>query len=522
MRRWRRSARTRAGSLALLLALSACTATPPPSASLQMSAGPSTSIEATPSLPIAYPFPLEATIPELQAAMESGELTAVELVDFYLARIAAYDDLGPALNAFILVNPAARDEAAALDAERATSGPRGPLHGIPIVIKDNIGTADMPTTAGSRALEGFIPSDDAFQVRKLREAGAIIIGKTNLCEFALCWETTSSLGGQTRNPYDPTRDPGGSSGGTAVAVAANFGVAGLGTDTCGSIRLPSGLNDLYGLRPTNGLSSRAGVIPFSTSTDTVGPMARSVIDLAIVLDATAGEDPADPTTVPLTTSFADAVDPNGLAGRRIGLLTFTLDPEMMQLEGGAIDAMVANGVEVTPVNLPAGVRMDPLYGELRTALDAYLAAQPTAPVRSLAEIANSNVADPWVAGFLRSLASAPNLDSQAYRDAVDGRATFRDKVVALMDEHDLDAIAYPESRRPAALIGAGQEAFNCDTAAYGGLPAIVIPAGLTADGLPVGLELMGRPFDEATLIAIAAGFEAHTGPRVLPPSTPPL
>ena len=274
------------------------------------------------------PSPLEATIPELQKAMESGELTAVELVDFYLARIAAYDNAGPKLNALILVNPAAHDEAAALDAERADSGPRGPLHGIPVVLKDNIGTADMHTTAGSLALKGFTPAEDAFQARKLREAGAVIIGKANLFEFALGWGTVSSLGGQTLNPYDLSRDPGGSSGGTAVAVTANFAAAGLGTDTCGSVRLPAAHNDLYGLRPTRGLSSRAGVIPFSTTLDAVGPMARSVVDLAIMLDATVGRDPADPSTVQVGMSYLKAVDPDGLSGRRIGLATFTGDSEV--------------------------------------------------------------------------------------------------------------------------------------------------------------------------------------------------
>ena len=506
--------------------LAGCSTTTSPSSLPSPSTGAPVSAsteDVIPSQPaVRLPFPLEATIPELQAAMESGELTSVHLVEFYLARIAAYDDAGPTLNAFILVNPKARDEAAALDAERATSGSRGPLHGIPVVVKDNIGTIDMPTTAGSLALEGFTPSEDAFQVRKLREAGAIIIGKTNLCEFALCWETTSSLGGQTRNPYDVTRDPGGSSGGTASAVAANFAAAGLGTDTCGSIRLPSGLNNLYGLRPTSGLSSRSGVIPFSTTTDTVGPMARSVVDLAILLDATAGQDPADPTTVPVTTSFLDAVDSGGLAGRRIGLVPFTLDPALELLLAEALDDMTANGVEVVDVTLPLGVHMDPLYGEFRSALDAYLAGQPSAPVRSLAEIAGLDVQDPWVADFLHSLASVSSLDTQEYRDAIAGRARFRDAVVALMDEHHLDAIAYPESRRPAAAIGAGQDAFNCESAAYSGLPAIVIPAGFTADGLPVGLELMGRPFGEETLISIAAGYEAHTDHRRLPPTTPPL
>ena len=200
-----------------------------------------------------------------------------------------------------------------------------------MVLKDNIGTADMQTTAGSLALKGFTPAEDAFQARKLREAGAVIIGKANLFEFALGWETVSSLGGQTLNPYDLSRDPGGSSGGTAVAVTANFAAAGLGTDTCGSIRLPAAHNDLYGLRPTSGLSSRAGVIPFSTTLDAVGPMARSVVDLAIMLDATVGRDPADPSTVRVGTSYLNAVDPDGLSGRRIGLVTFSGDSEVERL-----------------------------------------------------------------------------------------------------------------------------------------------------------------------------------------------
>jgi amidase len=474
----------------------------------------------TPSSP--PPSLLEATIPELQSAMESGQLTSVELVDFYLARIVAYDSAGPKLNAFILVNPAARDEAAALDAERTGSGPRGPLHGIPVVLKDNIGTADLQTTAGSAALKGFIPTEDAFQVRKLRDAGAVVIGKTNLFEFALGWGTVSSLGGQTLNPYDLGRDPGGSSGGTAVAVTANFAAAGLGTDTCGSIRLPAAHNDLYGLRPTSGLSSRAGVIPFSTTLDAVGPMARSVVDLAIMLDATVGADPADPTTVRVGTSYLDAVDPNGLSGRRIGLVTFSGDPEVERLMASAIEEMTAGGVGVVEITLPSGVDIGPLFGELRFALHDYLAGEPRAPVRSLREIVNLDVVTPAVGGFLYDLAAVTSLETPAYRAALKGRSRFRDAVVALMDESHLDAIAYPASSVPAALIGGDPSPFDCESAAYGGLPAMVVPAGFTSDGLPVSLELMGRPFAEPTLIAVAAGYEAHTDHRMLPPTTPPL
>src|SRR6185436_16036061 len=238
----------------------------------------------------------EATIDQPQQAMAAGQVTSAQLVDLYFARIDAYDKTGPKLNAILWLNPRARAEAEALDRERAARGPRGPLHGIPIVIKDNYDTADMPTPAGSKALDGAMAARDAFQVRKLREAGAVIVGKTNLHEFARGITTISSLGGQTRNPYDPTRNPGGSSGGTGAAVAANFAAAGMGSDTCGSIRIPAANNNLVGLRGTQGLSSRTGIVPLSSTQDIGGPIARSIPDLAVMLDAVVGADPADAST----------------------------------------------------------------------------------------------------------------------------------------------------------------------------------------------------------------------------------
>ena len=521
---WRDSRWLRAFLVALVV--SGCTtATPSPSATPGASATPSATPEdAGPSQPVAQdvPFPLEATIPELQAAMESGELTSLELVDFYLARIAAYDDAGPKLNAFILLNPNARADAAALDAERALSGPRGPMHGIPVVLKDNMGTADMPTTAGSAALEGFVPSEDAFQVRKLREAGAIILGKTNMYEFAQGFTSVSSLGGQTLSPYNTTRDPGGSSGGSAVAVTANFAVAGFGTDSCGSTRLPAAHNNLYGLRPTEGLTSRAGLIPLSTTLDTMGPMARSIVDLAIVLDATVGVDPADPATVPVTASYLAAVDPNGLGGRRIGLVNFTLDPDVDRVIQAALDDMAANGVEFIEVTLPTATDMSRPFDEFGPALDTYLASQPGAP--SFADLIAYYARNPELDyADLKNSGPLTSLDTDAYRAAIAGRAVFRDKVVALMDEHNLDAIAFPESAHTAPQIGVyGPAPFDCWTTGYSGLPGLVIPAGFTPDGFAVGFELMGRPFSEETLIAMAAGYEAHTNHRQLPPTTPPL
>ena len=217
----------------------------------------------------------EASIPDLQEAMADGRVTAVQLVEAYLARISAYDQGGPALNSMIRLNPNARAQAAALDEERALRGTRGPLHGIPIILKDNYDTADLPTSGGSIALAGMIPPDDAFQVRKLREAGAVILGKSNLHELAMGITTISSVGGQTRNPYDPSRNPGGSSGGTGAAIAASFAAIGWGSDTCGSIRIPSSHHNLFGLRPTKGLSSIDGIIPLSHTQDVGGPVSLS-------------------------------------------------------------------------------------------------------------------------------------------------------------------------------------------------------------------------------------------------------
>ncbi len=501
----------------LLAALAACSDSAAP-ADRDAASEPSQALSAsTSSAPIIEParFPMDATIPELQRAMRTGEITAVELVDFFRARIEAYDDAGPELQALITVNPDARDQAAALDAERARSGPRGPLHGIPLVVKDNIDTAEMRTTAGTSVLEHFRPARDAFQVRRLRRAGAIILAKANLAELAQSSNSYSTVGGQTLMPYDTSFDPGGSSGGTAVAVTANFAVAGLGTDTCGSVRLPAGLNNIYGLRPTYGLSSRAGVVPWSASVDEVGPMARTIVDLAVLMDVTAGEDPDDPSTVPTQTSLVDALDPDGLKGRRIGVLDFDYRTELDGTLQDALDVMVENGVELVPVDLPEPRReLYPNFDEFPSSLAAYLANEPTAPKGAWARIVEPG-------------ASPKGPSTRAYQRAVAARMDYRRDLAAFMDERDLDAVAYPVSSTTASagrLFGADDElsSFNCAPAAIAGLPALAIPAGFASDGLPVGLELLGRAFDEPTLVAIASGFEAHTDHRRLPPTAPAL
>ncbi len=477
----------------------------------------------------------EATIPELQEAMASGRTTAVELVEAYLARIAAYDQQGPRLNTIIRLNPEAPAEAEALDQERAAGTVRGPLHGIPIILKDNYDTADMPTTASSVALAGLIPPDDAFQVRKLREAGAIILGKSNMHELAAGITTISSLGGQTLNPYALTRYPGGSSGGTGAAIAASFAAVGWGSDTCGSIRIPASNNNLIGLRPTKGLSSIDGIIPLSHTQDVGGPLARRAIDLAIALDATIGMDPADPATEVLRDRtlprFADELDATALQGARLGVLTALFgdapeDEEVGEVVRAALDEMAGEGAEVIDVQIPG---LDSLVSgssviahEFKWDLIDYLAATPGAPVGSLEDILEQGLHHVALERTFRARNSPESRDSEEYREDVAKRTVIRDAVVEAMEGQRLDALAYPTIRRAPAQVGDPQRGSNCQLSASSGLPALSVPAGSTPGGLPVGLELLGRPFDDAKLLSLGFAFGQATTHRLAPFSTPPL
>ena len=309
---------------------------------------------------------MEQSIETLQKAMSDKHVTSRQLVEMYLARIDAYDQRGPALNAIIAINPLARAAADALDAERAAKGPRGPLHGIPVLVKDNYETIEMPTTAGSIALATYHPQRDAFMVRRLKEAGAVILGKTTMHELAAGITTVGSGFGQTKNPYDLDRTPGGSSGGTGAAIAANFAVAGMGSDTCGSIRIPAGNNNLVGLRGTQGLSSRTGIVPLSSTQDIGGPLARSIPDLAIMLDATVGPDPADAQTrrpaldesdAPPRRSYRAGLSAGALKGARIGVVrglfgTAPEDQEVTTIVNRALDALKKAGADVSDVVIP--------------------------------------------------------------------------------------------------------------------------------------------------------------------------
>ena len=477
----------------------------------------------------------EAGINELQSAMAAGRATSVSLVDAYVARINAYDHVGPALNAMIRLNPNARADAASRDAERKAGRVRGPLHGIPVILKDNYGTTDIPTTAGSIALAGFVPSADAFQVRKLREAGAVILGKSNMHELASGITSISSMGAQTCNPYDPDRNPGGSSGGSGAAVAASFAAIAWGSDTCGSIRIPSASNNLFGLRPTKGLSSIDGIIPLSHSQDVGGPLARTVTDLAIGLDATIGADPADTATRILEgrplPRFVASLDTGALRGARFGVVTAYFGTEADDQEGArvvraAMDKMKARGAEFVDVSIAdldsLATRAGVIDYEFKFDLIDYLARTPGAPVGALAEILDRGLYNTALEPQLRRRETNGTRDSEAYRDALKRRTEVRDGVVKFLEEHHLDALVYPTVKRKPALMGEVQRGANCQLSAVTGLPALAMPAGFSPDGLPLGLELLGVPLGDARLVAFAYDYEQSAHPRRAPETTPPL
>ncbi len=475
----------------------------------------------------------EASVAQLQEWMASGRTTSVEITAAYLARIQAYDKAGPRLNAMIRLNPNALAEAEALDRERALKGPRGPLHGIPVILKDNYDLKGMPTTAGTIGLAGLMPRDDATQVRRLREAGAVFIGKANMHELASGITTIASLGGQTLNPYDLTRNPGGSSGGTGAAIAASFAALGWGTDTCGSIRIPASHNNLVGLRPTKGLSSIHGIIPLAHSQDVAGPLARSVADLAAGLDATVGPDPADPATrvwegrAPV--SFVGALDPQALKGARMGILRGLFggpgENDGAPLVRAALAKMAESGADTVTVVIP---EMDSLIArsgriahEMRPDILAYLAGVPDAPADSLGLLVAQGLLHEQLAARIRTRNATP-YDSAAYERALEAGERLRAVTTAVMDSMGVDALVYPTMTVAPSMNPDPQRGSTCGLSAQSGLPAISVPAGFTPTGLPMGVELLGRAFDDARLVGFAYAYEKAAGNRRAPPSTPPL
>jgi amidase len=483
----------------------------------------------------------ETSISDIHAAMRAGTLTCHNLVQQYLNRIQAYDHQGPKLNAMLYVNPRALQQADAMDQEFKSTGKLKPLACIPIVLKDNYDTMDMPTTAGSVLLQGAIPEKDAFSVIRLRENGALILGKANLQEFALGGITVSSLGGQTKNPYDLTRTPGGSSGGTAVAVAANFAAVGTGSDTGGSIRSPSSANSLVGIRPTAGLISRDGIVPISITQDTIGPLTRTVADGARMLDAMAGYDPNDPVTalsaghIPRTyTTYLE----NGLKDARIGVLKtlFGNGPdydEVNQVMAKAISALKEQGAVIVPVE-DTGLDTNELLDktnvedyEFKTQIRRYLESQGSrVAVHSLAEIIASGKYDRPTLEKRLALAQSREETDPEYKDRRVKIDALKVEVANLMAQNRLDALVYPYQKRLVVPIG---ETFQPDRngilAALTGFPAIVVPAGFSAPtanapiGVPVGIEFIGRPWEEPELLKLAYGFEQATRARKPPKSS---
>jgi len=492
----------------------------------------------------------EATIADLQQRMQSGRETSRSLVDKYLARIEAIDRKGPTLHSVIEINPDARAIAYALDAERRTKGPRGPLHGIPILIKDNIATADrMMTTAGSLALEGATPPADAFLVSQLRAAGAVILGKTNLSEWANFRSTHSSSGwsgrgGQTKDPYALDRNPSGSSSGSAAATAANLCALAVGTETDGSIVSPSSSNSLVGIKPTLGLISRMGIVPIAHSQDTAGPMARTVTDAALLLGVLAGADPADPATTDAATKgrrdYTSSLDAAGLKGARLGVVRRKLmgySAATDRLMEAAIADMKAQGaIIVDPADIPTlgqfdDSELDVLLYEFKADLNTYLEwLGPKAPVHSLADVIafNERTRDremPYFAQELMQQAQAKGpLTDAAYRAALakDHALARTGGIDAVMDEDRLDALIAPTGGPPWLTdLANGDYAENSSStpAAVAGYPHVTVPGGYVF-GLPVGISFFGRAWSEPTLIKLAYAFEQATKHR-RPPTFPP-
>ncbi len=495
--------------------------------------------EYAPAMPRAFEVD-ETNISAVHQAFGDGSLTCRALVERYLARIAAFDQAGPCLNTVITLNPRALDLADALDARwRDNRAACGPLHGIPILVKDNFDTADMPTTGSALALKDSQPRKDATVVARLKAAGAIVLAKTALTELAVAGTSAGSLHGQTLNPYDLTRTPGGSSGGTGAGLAANFAVFGIGSDTYQSIRSPSSACALVGLRGSRGLVSRAGLMPFSFTQDEAGPMARNAGDLARALDVMAGFDIADPVTEAaaghVPNSYTAFLDPACLKGKRFGVLRAffgrdTIHAEVNRVMARALDMLLDRGAVVFDIEIPdlATLTTDVGLGdyEMKAGLDRYLAALG-GPIASFEAYVARGGYGPAVAAQAQA-ALVKSMDVPEYAAIFTKRGNLRKAVQAAMTQQKLDAIVYPHQRRLVAKVGDEQLERNGVLANATGLPAITVPGGFSSPtidaplGVPVGVEFLGREWSEGALIGIAYAFEQATRYRRPPAATPPL
>ena len=492
----------------------------------------------------------EATIQDLNRAFDSGALNAEQLVRMYLERIQAYDRSGPELHAILWLNENALETAIELDRERRDRGPRSPLHGIPVVLKDNVDTGDMPTTAGSILLAGSIPPDDAFLVEKLRDAGAIILAKTNMSEFA-SGGTRNSIGPfYMKNPHALKRTPAGSSGGTGIAIAASFAQLGIGTDTGGSVRGPSTTNGIVGMRPTHGLISRDGIVPLSSTLDMPGPMTRHVYDLAVMLGAMTGVDPADTATSESAglyeTDYTQFLDTAALDGARIGIARDFMgyDGEVDWVTESALEAMRRQGATIVDVRFPPwllSVKGDwyttVRWPDFRAEIEPYLATLGAEYPKTLAEMIersrritsvtpDGGRPNPtrWTL-FENEEASGLQTDYEylAMRDY--GFPMVGALVAGLIESEGLDAIVYPTSpTRPELLEGgAGGDAMSAtNIASLAGFPDLIVPAGFTSNRLPVGISFLGPAFSEGRLLALGYAFEQTTLARRDPIHAPML
>jgi amidase len=490
---------------------------------------------------------IEATIDDVRAALASKQITCRALVEQYLRRIEAYDKTGPTLNAVQTVNRRAVEEAARLDAAFAASGPVGLLHCVPVLLKDQVETSDMPTTYGSAVFKDFTSRRDATIVTRLKKAGAVIVAKTTMGEYASGF--LGSAFGIVRNAYDPARSASGSSGGTGSGVAANFGTVGIGEDTGGSIRGPAAVNNLVGLRPTLPLVSRFGMMPARPTTDTLGPIARSVKDAAIIMDVIAGYDTNDPVTAEsvgqVPASYTQFLAADGLRGARIGVIRDPLDPrtDTSSADYKQVRAVVDRALEdlkrlgaavVDPVAIPdLTTRSVKLYDgnvfETEAATNAYLAQHPNAPVKTLSEILLTGKVVPARARVMIGLLGHSTSEA-GYLELLLLKEDLRRAVLAAMADERLDALVYATFDYPPQAIPADALTRTVvDSAGPGnnrrlspviGFPAMTVPAGFIADGLPVGLEFMGRRFAEPTLFKLAYAYEQGTRHRKPPQTTP--
>lgn len=488
-----------------------------------------------------------ATVADINEAFDAGALTSEKLIQLYLARIEAYDQKGPAIKAVLSINPNALATARALDAERKEKGPRSPLHGIPVIAKDVFDTVEMPTTGGYVPLKGVTTDRDSTIVARLREAGAIILAKVNQSDWYSSPDriASSSLGGDTRNPFALDRTPGWSSSGTSGGLAARFSPIGLGSETGFSIRTPTSDGNLYGLSTTSGLISRAGQMWSYITGERGGPMATSVYDVAVTLDVIGGFDPEDLWTanslgkMPLE-PYVSFIDPEGLKGARVGVLheiwDFTpADPEVVEMAKKAIQVFSDNGAYVFDnaslgLDLRNYLKSNPLPStfERIAAIDQYLLRQgPNYPFKNAKELLLGHEGIQTRDTDVSRIETPVDLDRDlGYRSTLRGKEKLKEVVLALMDKYDLDALIYPHKLSGPLKLGNRNDPEREYTANQMspliGFPAFIVPMGFTPSGLPVGLEILGRPWSEPTLIKLASGFEAVTQNVQVPKSTPKL